>query len=92
MAPAELLYVEASTPALIGDDQAAGAHGLGAARDGPQVAGVGEVIEDDDERPTAVLVGVGCGRALDFGNVHIDVGLRLRHNALVATAIRHLVE
>lgn len=94
MAPAELLYVEASTRALrlLGMIRARCAHSLARAADGAQVARVGEVVAQDHERAAIVLFGVAVGGVDHLADAHVVERRGLGHDALMATASRLLVK
>ena len=88
IAPAELLYVAA----LVGDDDAGSPNRLGGAGDGAQVARVGDVVEDDDERRAAVFGSLRVRSFHDSRDIHVVEGLGFRHNALVTAAFGELLE
>ena len=78
--------------ALVGDDDAGSPNRLGGAGDGAQVARVGDVVEDDDERRAAVFGSLRVRSLHDSRDVHVVEGLGFRHNALVAAAFGELLE
>ena len=78
--------------ALVGNDDAGSAHALGRTGDGPQVTGVGDVVEHHNERAAVVLLGRLLRRVQNRRHVHVVEWSRLGHDALVATALGNLVE
>ena len=72
--------------ALVGDDDARGAHDLGGAHDSAKVTVVGHMVEYDDERRTVA-------RAVeDIGDIGIGEVTNLERNALVSAMARQCVE
>ena len=78
--------------ALVGDDDAGSPNRLGGASDGAQVARVGDVVEDDDERRASVFGSLRVRGLHDSCDIHVVEGLGFRHNALVAAAFGELLE
>ena len=78
--------------ALVRYDDAGGPHRFRAARDGAQIARVGDVVEHDHERSPPVLGGAALGRLQD--GRHVDVAERdgLGHDPLMAPPFRKVVE